>query len=527
MMDGRSILFGRKWQTLYWSLGGITLFAIGLAASIVQGVNTWDEAWFLQVVSRVAHGDILYRDVFFGVTPLSAYLMLPFIQLFGSEVVLVKAGMAVCYALTILLAARIVQQLGHKGISPYLLILALAAYLLPQPDSPYKAMAEVFLLLCFSLTLNWLQGADAARPAGRSLRTLFAAGACAGACFLSNQWFGVLTLGALALTITINSRLARPEQGIGLPRNLVLAGSGFASVLALLLLPVWISGGGPKFADYAFLNKRTYADVAGVSYFYQLGRILPFFASPTISNFVAAFRGVAYLLPPIVLVMLTVKSSLPRAEQARSAALLFFSGSAVLAALPRVDWYHFASAVPMLLIGLVDGIGVVARPLPKSWTRLAWATISIGLLAAACVEAGSLRRNLGASGLSVSGLPHFWQGLFTASRFEAIRSYSNELKQAAGNQPLLILTPDAGFYYLVSGLRNPSPYDYPLVTAFGTNGEAELVGRLARHEIPLVCLNALAGTHTESLRPLILETYVETHLHRERDIGLCTLYSTP
>ena len=41
-----------------------------------SGVNTRDEAWFLQVVARVADGDVLYGDVFFGSTPLSVWLAL-------------------------------------------------------------------------------------------------------------------------------------------------------------------------------------------------------------------------------------------------------------------------------------------------------------------------------------------------------------------------------------------------------------------------------------------------------------------
>ena len=53
---------------------GPILFASGLFVSITRGANMADESWFLQVIHRVTNGDVLYRDVFFGATPLSVYI---------------------------------------------------------------------------------------------------------------------------------------------------------------------------------------------------------------------------------------------------------------------------------------------------------------------------------------------------------------------------------------------------------------------------------------------------------------------
>ena len=50
----------------------VALTLVGALYSF-SGVNTRDEAWFLQVVSRVSDGDVLYRDFFFGSTPLSVW----------------------------------------------------------------------------------------------------------------------------------------------------------------------------------------------------------------------------------------------------------------------------------------------------------------------------------------------------------------------------------------------------------------------------------------------------------------------
>ena len=58
-----------------WLLRGAALFGMGLISTITQGVITNDESWFLQVVHRMTQGEVLYRQIFFGVTPLSAYLV--------------------------------------------------------------------------------------------------------------------------------------------------------------------------------------------------------------------------------------------------------------------------------------------------------------------------------------------------------------------------------------------------------------------------------------------------------------------
>ncbi len=65
---------------------GAALTFLALVMSVVTGVDDWDEMWFLQVASRVAGGEALYRDVFFGSTPLGVWLAAPAVELFGSEV---------------------------------------------------------------------------------------------------------------------------------------------------------------------------------------------------------------------------------------------------------------------------------------------------------------------------------------------------------------------------------------------------------------------------------------------------------
>ena len=67
----------------------------------------------------------------------------------------------------------------------------------------------------------------------------------------------------------------------------------------------------------------------------------------------------------------------------------------------------------------------------------------------------------------------------------------------------MLVVPEAGFYYLVTGLANPSPFDYPLATAFGRHGLELLVDSLSQKRLNTVCLRSLEQTSLAALRPAL------------------------
>ncbi|MBI4758740.1 MAG: hypothetical protein HY783_07040 [Chloroflexi bacterium] len=93
--------------------------------------------------------------------------------------------------------------------------------------------------------------------------------------------------------------------------------------------------------------------------------------------------------------------------------------------------------------------------------------------------------------------------------------------EITNGEQLFILSPSAGLYYLVTGLKNPTPFDYPLVTAFGQSGQAEVIAAIKQQRIRSVCLTPLGSDH---LKPALLESYVQDNMERSHDIGFCTLY---
>ena len=95
------------------------------------------------------------------------------------------------------------------------------------------------------------------------------------------------------------------------------------------------------------------------------------------------------------------------------------------------------------------------------------------------------------------------------------------LVAAANGAPVFLLTSDAGFYYLVSGIRNPTPIDYPLVASMGRDGEERLIAAIRSRHLSLVCVRPFPDP---LLRPARLEKYVQTEMHFVSHLGFCDLY---
>ena len=270
---------------------GLVLAAGGMLA-LGRSILGADEAWFLQVVHRVTSGEVLYRDVFLGVTPLSVYLLAPLAWVWRSEVWLVRAALVACVAASALLCSVIARRLGSDREFSPLLGAALLLLAFPVPVAPYSPLATFFLLAALAAVLRWDENRDE-NPA-RSWQALVLAGVACGMGFASKQNIGLYAFGA-ALLIVLSSRM-RPGEGAR-RAQLALVSTSFLLSAAVPLVPVWWSGALPEFLDYGFLNKGTYLRRAGVSYFEGLRSLAALLRSDPLSS--ALVGNAAYLIPPL------------------------------------------------------------------------------------------------------------------------------------------------------------------------------------------------------------------------------------
>lgn len=104
---------------------------------------------------------------------------------------------------------------------------------------------------------------------------------------------------------------------------------------------------------------------------------------------------------------------------------------------------------------------------------------------------------------------------------ESVRANAKELAETTAGESVFILDNSGPVYYLVTGIKNPTPYDDPQAHAVGVNGQAEVIAAIEQGRISYVCMNPLGA---DILAPVRLEDYVQTRMERVRDLGFCTLY---
>ncbi|MDW8186262.1 MAG: hypothetical protein RMM07_13530 [Anaerolineae bacterium] len=495
------------------------LFLVSFYLAIAAGINRGDEAWFLQVLRRVAAGERLYGDVFYGAGPVAVYVALPGIYLFGVEVIVVKAVVAGGYAAALLLGARALQRLGVP-LGFRLLFLAANLILAPPPAAAtYQTLANTFLMAAFDATI----AAQRSRlPARRAARQRLA-GAWAGLAFATKQNIGGYALIAALLAIALESTRGERWQQI--------AGTIGAFLLAGLLpfLPVVLEGSLPQFIDYGLTNKTTYLQLSGIPYHEGIQSFIQGLRSLSLRSTTEQVLGVvqfsAFLLPFVLLAMgPALFPGLDAEQRRRGSVVALFAGAAFLGVFPRADYAHLIYAVPALL---VMGMWMLA----EGWTRLGdrwgrgfrWGTASlvaigvIGLLTAVLVRV-PIRALQGR--LVVSDLPHFRGVLIEPALQESVKRDIAALNALHSEKPVFFLHPYAGFYYLLTELPNVTPFDFPLATAFGRYGQEEVIAAIQTGRIQSVCWERWDWI----LRPAQLEDFLTRHLRPSGRVGPCVLF---
>jgi 4-amino-4-deoxy-L-arabinose transferase-like glycosyltransferase len=496
------------------------LAALTVAAGLylLSGINTRDEAWFLQVVTRVADGDALYRDVFFGATPLSIWLTWPLVALFGAQLAWVKLLVLAAFAATLAFTAWSARRLGAGTAAVLVLAVAMLVLATPLRSSLYQPLATTFLAACLALALVWTEGGPRAGLA------VAAAGAAAGLAFAAKQNVGLYALAALLLAVLVGGEGRRV-------RAWSLAAAGFAVCALLPLLPVAATGGLGAFWDYALAGKGSYADLGSVSYLrgFRLEAVQArdlLTGGSLLDAILPAYHALLYLAVPAILVSLVLAWLRSAGEERRRVEVVgLFALASAAAIFPRADASHVVVVSPVLLLAGWYAGHLLLRGWEPGRRRagLVAAGIAVVLAPGALVAAAwpAVQADRGAR---PSDLP-FARGVLIAPEREArMRETAFVLSRAGADGPLFLATPEAGFYYLLSGVSNPTPYDYPLASAFGRTGQAELVARIRQGDLDAVCLGI---RRADNLTPWRLVYTVKTTMEPGERTPPCRVYRQP
>ncbi|MBC7261057.1 MAG: hypothetical protein H5T63_03505, partial [Chloroflexi bacterium] len=453
-----------------------------------------------------------------------------FALLFGTELLVGKAVTALCYALTCVLSCRVARQLGLDRTGVILVLGALLVWRQGGSFS-YTPLVYFFLLAALHAILLWQRSMQVGPQTLKDASTmgLVIAGVSAGLGFASKQSVGTYTLVAVCLSIAVGYYESGADK-----RQVLRAYALFLSVCFLMvgvvLLPVWLSGGAQRLVEYGVLGMQSYVRVSIIPYHAQLELLARLIAAPKPwGRALPITWQLAFLLPfptVAVLVWLWLRSDIDRRRLITI--LLLFMGAAFAGVFPRVDIGHMIPAVPVFVLGLVWGCEQILSECKGCWLKVARTVFLLGF--ATAIACGLIANILwviprpGAVPREPSTLPHFRGILMQADYVEGVRSQAESLKQYTDGEPTFILNPSAAFYYLLTGIKNPTPYDFPFAGAFGLNGEAEVIEAIQQGRIRYVCITPLAFGE---LTPIQLERYVLEHMEPTHDVGFCTLYRRP
>jgi hypothetical protein len=200
--------------------------------------------------------------------------------------------------------------------------------------------------------------------------------------------------------------------------------------------------------------------------------------------------------------------------------LAAFCAAATVGLFPLAEEVHLAYVMPVFLVTLAFAWGRLG--LGRSGLgRLVHAGAAIALLSLLAFRIGGPLLELAAGTARLSSLRHFQGVVMQKAAYRQLQARVDRLRREGG-KGTFILSWEAGFFYLASGLRNPTPFDYPLVTAFGRHGETQVVAAIRSRAISSVCVDH--KIFSRPLRPPQLTAFVENGMVRARDAGFCVLY---
>lgn len=498
-----------------WLAAGVVLLGLAGFWNLAAGIRPTDEAWFLQVVARVHGGESLYRDAFFGTTPLAVWLAAAVTSIAGLEIGVAKALRVGCFVGSALIAAQLVIRTTGRPALAALLLGAGLLFAAPDPKALYSPLAELLLLATAGLGLRAYRetraDAGAARP-GRWLAPGLTAGLCLGAKHNAGA-FVALALAAAALLA------GGPPRAVA-QRILAMTGAA-AAPLVVIALVLASAGAIAAFVDQGFTGKVIYLEHAPIPYGDGLRALAAALRIVEDGRSLApVFPLQAFLLAPAVALLgvaaLIRSAGAPRRE---FIVLALFVVASFATVFPRADHGHLVHAVLALLVLGACAWGHVRSALPA---RAAIATevalglwIAVGLVVVFVDAAGPIVRRE----LVRSTLPRLGGALIAREAQETVGEQARSMASELGPEAFIVSS-RAGFWYLVTGVRNPTPWDWPGVTSMGTRGQDEAVARIVRGEIANVCLD----TRDWGLNPRRLEEAVAAHMERVRDLGPCVLY---
>lgn len=453
-----------------------------------------DEAWFVQVLLRLRRGDVLYRDVFFGVGPVAPWLGVLAFRIAGAEARVLRILDALYFALALAVSWWMIDLVGGGVV--LFVGLVVASIGLSGPGwrvETYGELGRVFGLAVVACLLEWGGTTSPLWPA--------LAGGAAALALLTKQNIGAVDLvggGLLVLLIAPG------------PAPTVVFVAVAVAVAGLVLVPLGIDRSIGDYWRRAFRNKTTYLETGRLGVVTGIREAWPRGGHPArrLAWAVAVTGSYAGVVAaPAAAVVAAVVAAGEGSARLPAGAVGLVAALVLASALFRADLPHVQSVLPLALLA----VALTTPLVEQRWgvdlgPALGVALVGAGLIGAAVPAEAEWRRRRAI--VEHDPVPHL-HGLPVPSRLAPdLAAGARALREATGGD-VFVLRPDAGFWYVAGDLENPTPFDYPLASTFGPHGQQDVVDAIAAGRVRWVCF---PGPTDGGLRPALLETYVTTEM---------------
>lgn len=499
-------------------------FAGALLMSMLHGVQRPDEVWILQVARRLLAGEVLYRDVYYGATPLAAWVAGAFCKIFGLHVWSIKVYAALLQAGLCFLTGLLVLKASRDSLAALLATAAVYVYGYGNLESGpiYTPLASVFLLAALLLVFP-NKGADKAGNSRPWLLKELVLSLLLSFGVLSKQNIGLAALGAWVLGYLYFFMADRPRADCIMGRPIVVLGLGAACSLGAMALALR-DGALDGFLEYAVYNKGAYLQYAKISYLEEWGALFGRADWSFLPVLKDKFLRTQYFFPWVFCLIISSAVAFRPTERHRAVLLLLFCGAGLAGIFPRADLDHISFVAPFSVCGMAVG-GYLLFP-GTGMTRIGRCfgmILAIWLAAGFCTLLQPAREYF-AGARVFSDIPAFYGAATSRNALKNDHKAAARLRETFGQRPMIIQSLWASYAYLLSGLQNSSPYDYPLKSVFGRTGERALVERIKAGEIAAVCYARCHG-RIAPLEPDELSSYITTSMEEGRDLGICREYT--
>ncbi len=458
-------------------LVGLATYA-SVAAQRYQ-LGTADEAYFLVEAARIRAGEVMYRDFFNFITPLSSYALGALFWLFGTTLATARHATAVLHAVTAVALYATARRLAvGRGLA---LLAPLAFVALCQPVWPFASWHWVSTGVTTLLVYAFV-AAPPHQPAWRTLLPGLLAGVLIGV----QQQKGIVLYAGGAAVLVADAAVARRGSGAWPGRALAAHLAWFTAGAALVVLPVlavFLALAGPT-ALYDGLvrfplesyrpNIRTVWGAVGPVAQPFAGHALP-----------AVLRLAPLALVPVAIDLAVALRRGDSGRARRLSALLVLAAASVASIAYYPDFIHIAFIAGVFWVAAVCGLerGLTLLPhrgLATAARALVGLALAVALVLQAYRFAAQVRQAFPVVHDTAFGRVHFPSTLEPA-QIDQVRALA-----AAGALRELFSYPHAASPYLTTGLPNATPYQF---LAFGISPRAHIDHALAilrRRRLPYV-----------------------------------------